>query len=92
MFSKKSGTRRMSIAAAIGAVVLAAGGSAAFAGAASATVARGANGAALSASALTGSSPAAVIITNPGTQQSEPDSAVTFHLVYVYGPPSDTQD
>jgi hypothetical protein len=92
MFSKKSGTRRMSIAAAIGAVVLAAGGSAAFAGAASATVARGANGAALSASALTGSSPATVIITNPGTQQSEPDSAVTFHLVYVYGPPGDTQD
>jgi hypothetical protein len=91
MSSTKSGIRRISIAAVIGAVVLAAGGSVGFAGAASATVA-GASGAALSASALTGSSPAVVVITNPGTQQSEPDTAVTFDLVYVYGPPGVTQD
>ena len=86
MFSRKTRIRRISIAAAIGAVVLAAGGSVAFADAASAAVAQGASRAALSASALTGSTQAGVVITNPGTQQSEPDTVVTLDLIYNYTP------
>ena len=84
MSSKKSGARRISIAAAIGAVVLAAGGSAGFAGAAAPPRRKARTGPRCRRAPSRGSSRASVVVTNPGTQQSEPNTAATFDLIYAY--------
>jgi hypothetical protein len=79
MSLRKSGVRKISIAAAL--LCLGAGLTASAAGTASAAT-QDSTIAAHTATALTGSSSAGVVITNPGTRQSEPDTVVTLDLIY----------
>jgi hypothetical protein len=85
MYLRKSGVRRISIAVALlclGAGLTASAAETASAATQNTAIATHTATALTRAAASRGSSSAGIVITNPGTQQSEPDTVVTLDLIY----------